>query len=187
MIEYFIYKFYVCEVLMNAAYVYLQLYRLFDNVTPVPVDCGELCDKACCQGDDSGMFLFPGESAVYKLLNPDWVTVYESDFSYVHNGKTYKTPIAMCDGNCDRYQRPLACRIFPLTPYLTADKTIEIIVDPRAKGLCPLAKGFNLEDFDEKFIKNIKKAFNVLMKNKHFADFMKEYSSYIDDFKRFFI
>lgn len=171
---------------MNAAYVYLQLYKLFDDITPVPVDCGELCSKACCKGEDAGMFLFPGESAVYKLLNPDWITIEMSDFSYKHCGKTYNTPLAMCDGVCDRYQRPLACRIFPLTPYVTADGELEIIVDPRAKSLCPLAKGFFLEDFDEVFVKNIKKSFALLMKNKRFADFMTEYSAYIDDFKRFY-
>ena len=26
---------------MNTAYIYLQLYKLFDDVTPVPVDCGQ--------------------------------------------------------------------------------------------------------------------------------------------------
>lgn len=170
---------------MNAAYVYLQLYRLFDKSTPVPADCGELCGKACCEGDDCGMFLFPGEEEVYKLLNPDWISIERSDFSYKYNGKTYYTPIAMCSGECDRYQRPLACRIFPLTPYLS-DGHIEIIIDPRAKRLCPLAKGFYLEDFNRTFIKNIEKAFRLLMKNRRFAAFMKEYSSYLDEFRRFF-
>ena len=46
---------------MNSAYLYLQLYRLFDSITPVRTDCGGLCDKACCRGDDGGMYLFPGE------------------------------------------------------------------------------------------------------------------------------
>lgn len=171
---------------MNAAYVYLQLYRLFDHITPVAVDCGELCQKACCKGDDSGMYLFPGERSVYELLRPDWVRIEKSDFTYTHGGKSYNVPIAMCNGNCDRYQRPLACRIFPLTPYLTADKKLEIIIDPRAKSICPMAKGFFLEDFDDKFVRNIKKAFTLLMKNKHFSDFMVDYSAYIDSFKRFF-
>lgn len=171
---------------MNAAYVYLQLYRLFDTATPIPVDCGELCSRACCRGDESGMYLFPAEDEVYKLLNPDWITTEESDFTYKHNGKVYKTPIAMCDGNCDRYQRPLACRIFPLTPHLTESGGLEIIIDPRAKKLCPLAKGFHLEDFNEKFVRNVRKTFALLMKNKRFADFMSEYSAYIDEFGRFF-
>ena len=56
---------------MNSAYVYLQLYRLFDTNTPLPVDCGKLCDCACCKGEGSGMFLFPGEKEVFKLLNPN--------------------------------------------------------------------------------------------------------------------
>ena len=64
----------------------------------------------------------------------------------------------MCQGYCDRYQRPLACRIFPLTPYLDKNGHMDIIIDPRAKGVCPMAKGFYLEDFDAVFIKNIKKA-----------------------------
>ena len=147
---------------MNTAYIYLQLYKLFDDVTPVPVDCGQLCDKACCKGDDSGMFLFPGEKEVFNLLNPDWVRIEKTDFTYDYNGKTYTTPIAMCQGHMD------------------------IIVDPRAKGVCPMAKGFYLEDFDAVFIKNIKKAFSLLMKNKQFKAFMVEYSKYLDEFKRFY-
>lgn len=171
---------------MNTAYVYLQLYRLFDNVTPVPVDCGQLCGKACCKGEESGMYLFPGESSVFTLLNPDWIVIEKSDLTYTHNGKKYNTEIAMCSGNCDRYQRPLSCRIFPLTPYLNTEGKLEIITDPRAKSVCPLAKHFYFEDFDEKFVKNLKKTFNLLMKSSHFRDFMKEYSAYLDDFKRFF-
>lgn len=171
---------------MNTAYIYLQLYRLFDDITPIPADCGQLCGKCCCKGDDSGMFLFPGESSVYKLLNPEWIRIENSDLTYVHKGKKYNTEIAMCSGSCDRYQRPLACRIFPLTPYLNKDNKLEIIIDPRAKGICPLAKHFFLDVFDSKFIRNVERSFNLLLKNKHFVDFMRVYSDYIDDFRRFF-
>ncbi len=171
---------------MNTAYIYLQLYRLFDEITPVEVDCGQLCQKACCKGDDSGMFLFPGEKEVYKLLNPDWITIEKTDFTYEYNGKTYNTPIALCSGTCDRYQRPLSCRIFPLTPYLNEQGKIDIIVDPRGKGVCPLAKAFYLDDFDDTFVKNVKKAFILLAKNKQFYTFLEEYSRYLDEFRRFY-
>lgn len=171
---------------MNTAYIYLQLYRLFDEITPVEVDCGQLCQKACCKGDDSGMFLFPGEKEVYKLLNPDWITIEKTDFTYEYNGKTYNTPIALCSGTCDRYQRPLSCRIFPLTPYLNEHGKIDIIVDPRGKGVCPLAKAFYLDDFDDTFVKNVKKAFILLAKNKQFYTFLEEYSRYLDEFRRFY-
>lgn len=171
---------------MNAAYIYLQLYRLFDKSTPIQADCGRLCAKACCKGDDCGMFLFPGEEQVYRLLNPDWVKIESTDFSYSFNNKTYHTPLAMCSGECDRYQRPLACRIFPLTPYKDKDGRLEVIIDPRAKGICPLAKGLHLDEFDTGFVSNVEKAFRLLMRSRLFAAFMTEYSAYLDEFRRFF-
>lgn len=171
---------------MNSAYVYLQLYRLFDKYTPVPVDCGKLCNKACCKGDDSGMFLFPGESEVYKLIRPEGFRIEMSDLTYDDEGVTRKTPIIFCDGNCDRYVRPLACRIFPLTPILNDKGKIEIIVDPRAKSICPLAKTMYLKEYDKDFVKAIRRSFVLLAKNRHVRAFLKEYTSYINEFRKFF-
>lgn len=171
---------------MNSAYVYLQLYKLFDNVTPVSVDCGQLCGKACCKGEDSGMFLFPGEKAVFSILNPNWIKIEQTDFTYIYNGKTCSVPLAMCSGECNRYERPLACRIFPLTPYINKNGRLEIITDPRGKGICPMAKAFFIDDFDPVFVKNIKKAFTLLCKNKRFYAFMQAYSAHLDEFNRFY-
>lgn len=171
---------------MNSAYIYLQLYRLFDTNTPIKVDCGQLCSKVCCDGTDSGMFLFPGETEVYKLLNPKGVSIEMSDLSYSYNGRTYKTPILFCDGDCDRYVRPLACRIFPLTPIIGDDGKIEIITDPRAKSICPLAKTLCLDEYDADFVNAVKKAFVLLAKNKRVYAFLEEYTEYINEFKRFF-
>ncbi len=171
---------------MNSAYVYLQLYRLFDTNTPLCVDCGQLCGDACCTGDDSGMFLFPGETEVYKLLNPDGFRIEMSDLSYSYNGKNFKTPILFCKGNCDRYIRPLACRIFPLTPIITDDGKLEIITDPRAKSVCPLAKTLYLDEYDTDFVMSVKKAFVLLSKNKQVRAFLEEYTKYINEFKKFF-
>ena len=171
---------------MNIEYIYLQLYRLFDKVTPIKADCGKLCGKRCCKGDDGGMYLFPGEERVYKLLNPDWARIEKSDFCYEFNGKTKSVPILFCNGKCDRYQRPLACRIFPLTPYIKKDGKAEIIVDPRAKSLCPLAETLDIEDFDGRFCRNVKKAFSVLAKSREITEYLKKYSEYIDDYKKFF-
>ncbi len=171
---------------MKSAYVYLQLYRLFDTNTPLKVDCGELCHNACCHGDDSGMFLFPGEQDVYKLLKPEGFRIETSDLAYTYKDKEYKTPILFCNGKCDRYIRPLACRIFPLTPVLNEEGKIDIIVDPRAKSICPLAKTLYLEEYDEGFVKAVKKAFILLSKNKQVYSFLEEYTKYINEFKRFF-
>lgn len=171
---------------MKCAYIYLQLYKLFDEVTPIPVDCGKLCNKACCQGDDSGMLLFPGEEAVYELFEPEWAKIENTDMTYTHEGKEYPVKILFCNGDCDRFERPLSCRIFPLTPYIDKDGNLEIITDPRAKGVCRLAKLLNHEEYNEEFIKNIRRTFNLLLKNKRVLSFMKMYSEYIDDYKRFF-
>ena len=170
---------------MNSAYVYLQLYKLFDNCTPVKADCGALCSSACCKGEDSGMYLFPGEKKVYSLLNPDWIKIEKSDFKYKFNGMEKSVYIAFCKGICDRYQRPLACRIFPLTPIIGVSGKLDIIIDPRSKSLCPLGMSFNLDDFAPSFVKNVKKTFTVLCKNKEFLAFMQYYSDYLKDFQKF--
>ena len=170
---------------MNSAYIYLQLYKLFDNCTPVKVDCGQLCSAACCKGTDCGMYLFPGEKKVYDLLNPEWVKIEKSDFKYTYKRKKKSLYIAFCNENCDRFQRPLACRIFPLTPILSDDGKLDIIIDPRSKSICPLGQAFTLDDFEPQFIKNVRKAFIMLCKNKEFSKFMVEYTKYIKDFQKF--
>lgn len=170
---------------MNSAYLYLQLYRLFDEVTPIRADCGALCDKACCGGDDAGMYLFPGEEKVYSLLKPDWIKIEESDFTYEFGGEEKRVKIAFCKGECDRYQRPLACRIFPLTPYLK-DGRIEVITDPRSKAVCPLGKTLKTEEYDRAFVRNVRNTFVLLNKNAEFRAFMEEYSRYLDDYLKFF-
>ena len=171
---------------MNSAYAYLQLYRMFDESTPIPTDCGKYCDKACCRGDDCGMYLFPGEKKVYDMLKPEWSKLSTSDFEYLYDGKNKKTPILFCNGNCDRYQRPLACRIFPLTPYLDKNGQFDVIVDPRARSVCPLTYDMDIDDYDRKFVKNIKKAFILLSKNKEIYAFLDTYSRQLDDYMKFF-
>ena len=132
------------------------------------------------------MFLFPGETEVYKLLKPEGFRIEMSDFEYEFGGKKHKTPILFCDGECDRYVRPLACRIFPLTPVIDKNGKIEIIKDTRAKGICPLAKELYLDEFDSDFVKAVKKAFILLAKNRRVAAFLRDYTDYIREFDRFF-
>ena len=174
---------------MNAAYIYLQIYKLFDNVTPLAVDCGGLCKNACCTDNDdgdNGMLLFPGEAEVLKLLQPSWASVEDSDMTYTFEGKTHNVKIAMCTGDCDRYSRPLACRIFPLTPHITKTGELEIITDPRGKAVCPLAKADYIDDMEERFVHNVRRAFALLMHSQHFRAFMEVYNDYINDYLRFF-
>ena len=171
---------------MNSAYAYLQLYRLFDNCTPIKADCGQFCDKACCRGDDCGMYLFPGEKKVFDMLKPDWSKLDFSDLEYDFDDKIKRTPILFCNGKCDRYQRPLACRIFPLTPYIDKNKKLSIIIDPRAKSMCPLTYDIDISEFDRGFVKNVWRTFNVLSKNKEIYTFLDTYSRQLDEYLKFF-
>ncbi len=173
---------------MNAAYAYLQIYRLFDSVTPTAFDCGRFCKKACCKGDsDSGMYLFPCEESVYSLLDPDWARITDTDFTYEYKGRNKTVNMLICDGHCDRYQRPLACRIFPLTPYIDKKGHLSIITDPRAKAVCPLTDPVLENDLNPLFVSNVRKICALLDKNSRVHAFFKAYSRLLDEYSDFFI
>ena len=79
----------------------LRARALIGERTPLRSDCGQLCGAACCQPDEDGqggMYLFPGEEALLPGAGGDFAPIYT------------------CDGRCAREERPLACRIFPITP-----------------------------------------------------------------------
>lgn len=172
---------------MNSAYIYLQIYRMFDRHTPLPVDCGNYCGSACCKGDEeSGMYLFPGEKAVFDLIKPDGMAVTDSGFEYEFGGRLHHAPILICGGRCDRSFRPLACRIFPLTPVLDENDNLIIINDPRAKKLCPLTDALSPDEYDAGFVRSVRRAFMILKRNKHVHAFLREYTDYINEYNRFF-
>ena len=116
---------------------YTKLYKMLENVTPLTVDCGQLCDGACCAVTDeiTGMYLFPGEKVMYDPM-PEWGELHDIDFTY-DGGKS--VDLFTCPGKCDRSLRPLSCRIFPLVPYAKRGGELEIRMDIRGRGMCPLA------------------------------------------------
>lgn len=166
--------------------IYEEAYRLLENVTPLRVDCGQLCGGACCDSADeeAGMYLYPGERCMYQGKTAPWLKIEASAFLYGEEDKV--APIAICNGTCDRALRPLSCRIFPLIPYLKEDGKAEIIIDPRAKSMCPLAKTFTLADFEPEFVRRVKLIFGVLLKNKDVRDFVIEQSYVLDEVGKFF-
>ena len=116
----------------------LRARRELSRVTPTSGDCGRLCDAACCRGGD-GMWLFPGEAALYESLSDPSFADERADGNYDYD-------VLRCThdgGGCDRETRPLACRIFPCFPMAvrspyTGRYTIRVTVDPRAARVCPL-------------------------------------------------
>ena len=146
---------------------YDELYRLLENVTPLKVDCGGLCQGACCEGDgETGMYLFPGEEMMYDGTE-DWLEICDSDFFFEGN----PVKIAICDGTCDRKKRPLSCRIFPLF----IDEEGNLTYDARGEWLCPLVTAnIEFEQFDPRFIENVTKTFEKLMENETTENYIKE-------------
>lgn len=103
---------------------------LLENVTPLKTDCGKVCGGRCCrplEAEETGMLLFPGEEELYRG-KAGW--------------KLRETPagvLAVCTGSCERGERPLSCRIFPLLPVIR-DGTVKVAADQRARAVCPLLK-----------------------------------------------
>ena len=157
---------------------YNQIYSVLGTLTPLRGDCGRACNKACCEGDKDGdgMYLFPFEEQMYNPI-PSWASISETDFEY-DNGVF--APLFSCDGVCDRSMRPLSCRIFPLTPYVAKDGELEVIVDPRATGMCPLS-GLYVEDFDPDFVKAVEEVGRLLLENAHTKKFLISFSRMLDD------
>ncbi len=163
---------------MNSIDFYNHIYSILGNLTPLKGDCGRACNKACCEGDKDGdgMYLFPFEDQMYAPL-PSWASISETDFEY---DKNKFAPLFSCDGVCDRNLRPLSCRIFPLTPYLAKDGELEVIVDPRANGMCPLSALY-VEDFEPGFVKAVENVGKALCENSETKKFLESFSRMIDE------
>lgn len=130
-------------------------------------DCGKLCGSLCCKGDDNtGMWLFPGEDELYK--NNRNFTIKETDGN--HGFK-----MIICNGTCNRSDRPLACRIYPFYPKIDGDK-VSVIRDLRGLSSCPIVK--NEIKPDPKFVRNLRKAARYLIRDeetkKYIANVQKE-------------
>lgn len=147
---------------MIAKQLYQQLYQRFDTLTPLPVDCGQSCQSACCQSSDAGegMYLFPGEEVMFSPSD-DWISIQPSDWTVAG----YRVSIAICQGSCSRHRRPLACRIFPLVPYFSGNpKSMRLILDPRGKTICPLVRVMRPDGLQPAFYHQVEQCMKVLMK-----------------------
>ena len=132
------------------------------NVTPLKKDCGRVCGARCCrplEGEETGMLLFPGEAEAYADRE-GWVVRHAA-----------QGDIVVCPGTCDREERPLSCRLFPLLPLIGDDGAIRVVTDLRARAVCPLARQ-GKSALDPEFIDAVREAGELLAKSEEQALFL---------------
>lgn len=135
--------------------IYRNAARLLQNSTPLRADCGALCDRACCRGDEeTGMLLFPGETTPFRVV--------------AQNGRR----VAVCGGQCDRSDRPLSCRLFPFLPVPTDDGTISVRLDMRGQGVCPLVRLEKEAAFSHRFLHRVRRAGQQLLRDSETRAFL---------------
>ncbi len=163
---------------LHISELYKEIYRRFDARTPVPFDCGALCGKLCCEGDDeSGMYLFPGEKKFF--VGKDNFSVFSTDFMVGDKA----VDLVTCHGPCKREERPLSCRIFPLVPFYRKGSTLEIIHDPRA-NICPLTHPEAADCIDKAFIREVRRTFRLLIKIPSVERYLDALSYVLEDYQK---
>lgn len=150
-----------------------QVLPLLENVTPLDTDCGKVCDGRCCRpsADSIGMLLLPGEET---LLANEGFTITPTS-----NGN-----LLSCNGTCRRERRPFACRIFPLFPHVGEDGLVRTVYDPRSFRLCPLTRNCAHVRLRPDFVRAVRKAGTLLMRDPACAAFLRAQSREIDEISR---
>lgn len=168
---------------MDKKRLYQKAYRLLEETTPLKFDCGELCGSACCKGDeDKGMLVFPGEEQLFAGIWDD-IKIKQTSIT-LEQDKMAK--LAVCRGKCQRHFRPLSCRIFPLTPYFPTEGKLQIIMDPRAKSLCPIAANTDHAKINRIFARRVRHVFQQLVQDAQINHFIQKLSRILDEYQRFY-
>lgn len=137
--------------------IYRKAYALLERHTPLRRDCGVLCGRACCRGDDeTGMLLFPGEKTPFRVKE--------------QNGRR----LAVCGGRCRRFDRPLGCRLFPFVPLPGPDSRISVVIDSRGRGVCPLAAHAGEAAFSHRFLHRVRRVGALLCRDGDCRAFLEE-------------
>ena len=154
---------------MDPKTMYRKIDRILGELTPLRVDCGVTCGGACCKGDgDTGMRLCPHEESSLSVRE-------------LENG----VRLVVCDGVCDRRERPLACRLFPFFPVIDEKGRIFVEPDARALRLCPLLTHSEEIVFDKRFFKAVKKVGKLLAKDADCRRFLEETTEEMDTYAAF--
>lgn len=146
--------------------------ELLEQLTPLKSDCGAVCGGACChslEGEETGMLLFPGEEIIYEGKTGYRVVPAEM-------GR-----LLICSGRCERGERPLSCRLFPLLPVLREDG-VKVAVDLRAGTVCPLARQ-GRRAMDPAFVDAVRACGRLLAEDPAQRPFLEKLTAMQDDLK----
>lgn len=143
--------------------LYKKARKIMEDKTLLKKDCGLLCGKACCKGDgETGMLLFPNEETILDVIEKDGVR------------------LCVCDGNCNRDERPLSCMIFPFFPYITKDGRVRVVPDIRGGKICPVVRNFTNVKLDRRFLRRVKNVGRLLVQDEKCRAFLEGISRETD-------
>ena len=149
----------------------MEAYAQLEKATPLGrMNCGELCGAVCCtEKTGDSMELFPYEKELFEFA--EGFEIIEGEVNLVK-----------CNGKCNRSERPLACRIYPLFPMVVeenGEEKISVIYDPRAKSSCPLCA--EREKLDRRFVRAVRRAGKYLLKDPSAASHLRTTSEYLKE------
>lgn len=125
------------------------------------------------------MYLFPGEETLYQ--NASWASIAPSQWLIAGR----PVPLLSCEGICPREERPLACRLFPLTLSMKkGGEGFRVIQDPRAWAHCPLAP-HGLAGLSRDFVQAVENAFAILWKNPEQRRFLEALDAMLRELQSF--
>lgn len=161
--------------------------ELLRDVTPLKRDCGRLCGGECCKSDETGengMLLFPFEETFYSKPIEGFAFHLADDDSLYRGGKRL-----VCEGECPRDVRPLACRLFPLRIRIETDELGEHTeavpeLDPRAWECCPLTEMGGMRAISSDFKEAVRLAGEVLIKNVFMLEALHGEQRLLDEMRR---
>ncbi len=148
--------------------IILRAKNIIEDYTPLSADCGLLCDKSCCKGDNTtGMLLFPGEETSLEVTEKGGVR------------------LSVCNGSCSRNERPLSCMIFPFFPYINEDGKIEAVTDTRGINICPMIANEDKIRFSRIFLRRVRRVGRLLARDEKCREFLWDTSREIDKLNLF--
>ncbi len=149
--------------------------RIIGDLTPMSGNCGTLCGAACCGTDEDGqggVHLFPGEAE--RLRNCEWVSsILRDDLA----------PVMTCEGCCDRDERPLGCRIFPLTPVRGKNGRWTVRLDARARAMCPLTAS-GIGGLNPDFVKAVRDALREIASDPEGDAFLEKWHALEEEYRK---